>query len=145
MWSPDMGGTWKDITSNLPDNYTFFSIFQDPDHPDQVCVAGNHFSISISAGSIFQADDTTYHWNAKTGFSGKKNGNEHSKPFGGFGSSFIIGSGNTLYVQATLSNFFLLPFSSDPDDSGIGRQRVASGKRNAPLLHSAQATRRISR
>jgi len=59
--SRDNGRDWTEITPTLRSAFGLFGIFQDPDHPDLICVRSaeiNHTSRTF----FYQADDSHYHW-----------------------------------------------------------------------------------
>lgn len=110
LWSQDMGATWKDITSNLPADRAITSLLRDPDHPGQVCVTIDYPRPHGLGIKIFQAGDTTYHW--------QENGDLghfiHPPPpkfweENGHGVSGCIGYAYCAQVYPTLSNFFTPP------------------------------------
>jgi hypothetical protein len=60
--SRDMGATWKEFSPHLPGYDDEYSLYQDPDHADQVCFTASSMTPDTKPG-VSQADDATYqHW-----------------------------------------------------------------------------------
>lgn len=60
--SQDLGATWKEFSPHLPGYDNEYELFQDPDHPDQVCFS-SYNTLHITDPGIWQSDDATYqHW-----------------------------------------------------------------------------------
>lgn len=115
--SKDKGVTWTDVTSNLPEDYSFGWMIQDPDHADQVCVMG-HYARHISKGEWFQCDPATGHW------TGNQRPGWHDELFedksGSRRYSFGPAHGKyPMFIRATLSNFFNLPFLEPCNQSDL--------------------------
>ena len=101
--SDNKGITWKDISGDTRLGMRLYGFFQDPDHPDLVCVSGNQ-----TRGYILQANDKNYRWNEIR----EDQWYMSRETDDSFMSRGLYSSGSTFYTdQATLSNYFTHPFN----------------------------------
>lgn len=133
IMSGDKGNTWKDISGDTSRGLSLYGFFQDPDHPDLVCVSGNH-----TRGYILQANDKNYRWNEirEDGWfmSRETDDSFMSKPYYTSGSIFYTD-------QATLSNYFTHPFNGHleiPAFQLVTDKRAYQFKKGGPM--AVQAT-----
>ncbi|HUB68250.1 MAG TPA: sialidase family protein, partial [Candidatus Methylacidiphilales bacterium] len=102
--SRDNGHGWKDITPPLQSGFGLDSIFQDPDHPNRVCVSSSAINHS-SRDFFYQASDDTYSSWREIRDDDWSGGHKQLYSLDFLGS---IGAGGD--VGATLGNFFKFPF-----------------------------------
>lgn len=123
--SHDMGKTWREIYS---DSMTVFSIFEDPDHPDLVCLRGYGLR-----GYVLQASDDRYAWNKiREGTWYEK----HPLPF--FRQRYFVTHGGLHHLPATLSNYFQYDFSNQID---IPSFELTTGVRRISVSQNAKSIR----
>lgn len=98
----DLGLTWEDITGDI--GMQLFDIFQDPDHPDLVCLRGQTVRIYV-----LQAEDEDYDWEMVREYWEWKDA--HRTP-----ESFLeprAQTSDTHVHLATLSNYFEYEFGEE--------------------------------
>ena len=99
--SRDNGHAWKDITPTLRSGFGLYGLFQDPDHPDLVCVSSTMIN-HAARRFIFQAADETYQWQEFPDEEWLVGHKLHENYFWGMD----VGGGG---LSATLENFFKFP------------------------------------
>jgi len=110
LMSIDSGRSWRDISSGIGRGFTLASIFQDPDHPELVCLNGGDIR-----AYVLQATDKNYKWQTTRHWDWWKTRETEEEFFRGAYSS---GDGRYLHF-ATLSNYFDYPFDSRTTIRGL--------------------------
>lgn len=121
--SRDPGVTWKDITPPLRAAFGLYGIFQDPDHPDLVCV-GSAMIYHVSRTLFYQAEDANYHWKE---ISWEEAETKLHRPQNFF---WRIASGghNNGDAPATLENFFKFPYPRSGHDPELPTMYLVTDK-----------------
>ena|ERR1700677_3732727 len=114
--SKDQGATWEVLCPEIPETkgmdlagISMTGIFQDPDHPGQVCLAGRSFTDVAGEEPrefVYQAEDASYEWK------GSDLSSWHDGSAAGPGPRDLeAGILDIGYPEtgATLSNFFSMP------------------------------------